>query len=157
MRRADREISDFAQMLTIMDACECLRLGFIDGDEVYMVPLNFGYEVTANRELTLYCHGARAGRKMDLACKRNRAGFEMDCRHDLITAETACDFSYLYASVMGSGTVSVLDAPADKIHGLTQVMRHYAPRREFHFMPEMVRDVGVIALQVTSWSCKAHS
>ncbi len=156
MRRTDREISDFQQMLAIMEACECLRLGFIDGEEIYMVPLNFGYEVTGDNELTIYCHGAHVGRKIDLARKLDRAGFEMDCKHELMTAELACDFSFMYASVMGSGTVRVLDNPEDKIHGLTQIMRHYDPSREFHFEPEMVRAVGVIELKVTDWSCKAH-
>ena len=44
MRRSDREVTDPKQIRDIIDHCTCCRLGFWDGQEVYILPLNFGYE-----------------------------------------------------------------------------------------------------------------
>lgn len=42
MRRKDREVLDYQEMLNIMHSYDCCRLGFIDDDSTYIVPLNFG-------------------------------------------------------------------------------------------------------------------
>ena len=44
MRRSDREITDPARIAGIISRCACCRVGFCDDGEVYIVPLNFGYE-----------------------------------------------------------------------------------------------------------------
>ena len=61
MRRKDREITDSARIDAVIRGCDCCRLGFCDAGEVYILPLNFGYE---NREgkRTFYFHSAREGR-----------------------------------------------------------------------------------------------
>lgn len=38
MRRTDREILDFEQMLAVVEACSCCRLGLIDEAGAYIVP-----------------------------------------------------------------------------------------------------------------------
>ena len=43
MRRKDREITDFEQMRAILDACDCARLGLVDEQGAYIVPMNFGW------------------------------------------------------------------------------------------------------------------
>lgn len=68
MRRKEREITDYNTMLEIVRKCDCLRLGFVDGDDAYIVPLNYGYE-DKDGELVIYCHGAKDGRKADLIKK----------------------------------------------------------------------------------------
>ena len=45
------------------------RLGFVDGDDAYIVPLNYGYE-DKDGELVIYCHGAKDGRKAEDVYKR---------------------------------------------------------------------------------------
>lgn len=58
MRRKDREITDFAAMTDIVQACRCCRLGLTDTDgTAYIVPLNFGFTVE-DKTLTLWFHGA---------------------------------------------------------------------------------------------------
>ena len=51
IRRKDRAITDYHQMLEIMNQCDC-RLGLQDDESVYIVPLNFGFKAD-NEELTL--------------------------------------------------------------------------------------------------------
>lgn len=65
MRRQDREVTDSARIREIISSCSVCRLGFCDGDEVYIVPLNFGYE-EVDGKYVFYFHGAKAGRKAEL-------------------------------------------------------------------------------------------
>ena len=44
MRRKDREVTNSAKIADIISRCTCCRIGFYDEKEVYIVPLNFGYE-----------------------------------------------------------------------------------------------------------------
>lgn len=45
MRRVDREVTDFLKMTDIMKNCECCRLGLVDKNEAYIVPMNFWIEI----------------------------------------------------------------------------------------------------------------
>ena len=82
MRRKDREITDPAKMEDVVRRCVCCRIGFCDQGEVYIVPLNFGYE-KKDGVYTFYFHGAREGRKIDLMQASPRVGFEMDTGYAL--------------------------------------------------------------------------
>lgn len=68
MRKANRAITDFDEIKALIDSCDTIRLGFVDGDEAYIVPLSFGFEAE-NGEFTFYVHGAKAGRRHTLAKK----------------------------------------------------------------------------------------
>lgn len=103
MRRKDREITNYDKMLEIMKSCDCCRIGLNDKDGVYIIPLNFGYEENSGI-LTLYFHGASEGKKIDLIKQQNTASFEMDTKHQLVEADVACSYSYLYQSIMGKGS-----------------------------------------------------
>ena len=45
MRRKDREVTGFSEIMKIVEQCEIVRLGLSDGDYPYIVPKNFAYEV----------------------------------------------------------------------------------------------------------------
>lgn len=155
MRRKDREIRDFTKMIEILKACDCCRIGLVDGNEAYIVPMNFGYEVM-NDELILYFHCAKEGRKIELIPKQRFVAFEMDTKHTLTGGETACEFSFRYQCIMGKGTMEILEENDAKIHGLRKVMAHYAEEKEWEFMQALLDRVYVLKLTVTEWSCKEH-
>lgn len=155
MRRTDREIKRFDQMLEILNSCDCCRIGCWDGENVYIVPLNFGYEVN-NETLILYFHSAKEGRKIDLIKQHKTIGFEMDTRHELVEGATACGFSYRYQSIIGTGAVSMITDRTEKIHGLTQIMSHYSPKQHWNFSGQMIDLAAVMKVEVTEWSCKQH-
>ena len=64
MRRKDREVKDPETVKALMNRCHCCRLGFNDNGEVYIVPLNFGWEETASG-FVFYFHSAKEGHKID--------------------------------------------------------------------------------------------
>ena len=57
MRRKDREIGDPEKINEMIRACHCCRLGFQDVEDVYIVPLNFGFEERDGKRI-FYFHGA---------------------------------------------------------------------------------------------------
>lgn len=155
MRRKDREVTQQERILEIIARCDCCRLGFADGEEVYIVPLNFGF-LQDEAGLHLYFHGAGEGRKADLIRTLGRAAFEMDTGHQVKEHEQACGHSFLYQSVMGQGRIVQVEDQEEKIAGLRCVMAHYSPKSGWEFPPQALEKTGVFRLDVTQLSCKEH-
>ena len=123
MRRKDREVLDEMKIDEFIRNCDCCRIGFYDkeNDEVYIVPLNFGYSNVDNKRI-FYFHGAKEGRKIDLISKTNKVTFEMDSNHELIVGKMACNYSERYQSVMGTGIVSFVGNKEEKAKALNEIM-----------------------------------
>lgn len=155
MRRKDREIVDFSKVIEILDASEVCRLGFVDGEEVYIVPMNYGYELDGEK-IVFYFHGAGDGRKIDLIRKNSKASFEIDLKHELVKGEKACDFSYKYQSLMGVGNIGIVKDEEGKIHGLDVLMNKFAQGKKLEYNEALLNRMAVIKLEVETWSCKEH-
>lgn len=50
MRLAKREVTDPEQLRAIVDACPAVRIGAVDGEGVFVVPMSFGYDWEAGSE-----------------------------------------------------------------------------------------------------------
>ena len=155
MRRKDREVTDPMRIADVISRCTCCRIGFHDAGEVYIVPLNFGYEA-ADNTYTFFFHGAKEGRKIDLIAKSPHVGFEMDTDYALNEADIACGWSARFQSVVGNGVVSMVSEPEEKKRGLSLLMEHNTGKREWSFHEKMLEAVAVFKLEVTKLSCKEH-
>lgn len=155
MRRKDREVTDFGRIAEIINECDCCRLGLVDGNEAYIVPMNFGFD-TADGKLSLYFHCASEGRKLDLLGRNKTVSFEMDTNHALTMGERGCDWSFKYSCVMGTGTVTELDDRDEKIYALNRIMAHYSGSDNFEFDERYLKVVTILRLYVDSLSCKEH-
>lgn len=153
MRNAKREVKDEKYIDEIILACDCCRLGMIDGDEVYIVPLNFGYE-NENGKKVFYFHGAKEGRKIDLIGNGAKVGFELDRNHELKSADTACDFAFVYQSVIGNGKAVLLEDKEEKAKGLKSIMKHYTGKTDWEMKDQVINSTAVIKLEVEALSCK---
>lgn len=50
MRRKDREISDYNEIVYVMNRCEVLRIGMVDSEgKPYIVPLTFGLDLEGEK------------------------------------------------------------------------------------------------------------
>lgn len=145
MRRKDREITDFDEMLKIIDKCDTCRLAINDDEFPYIVPLNFGTDIV-DGQLYLYFHSANAGTKLDLLRKNNKVTFEMDCEHNIILYEERMSCTMGYASVIGHGTVEFVD-DEDKFDALKKLMRHYHSE-DFAFNRDMMKVTAVFRVKV---------
>lgn len=155
MRRKDREVTDFGKMMEMLKACDCCRLGLVDGTQAYIVPMNFGYEQDG-QQLTLYFHCAKEGRKMNLLPKQDLVAFEMDTRHELVEGNSPGACTFLYQCIMGTGRLELLLSPEERIHGLGKIMAHYTGREQWEFGEQALAAVNVLKLTVKEWSCKEH-
>ena len=104
MRRRDREITDLEEMRYVLDTCKVIHIGLHDDDDIYILPMNYGYTLEEG-QLTFYLHGGMRGKKLDLIRKCSNAAFEMDCDHKLVEGRTACQYAFGYARIMGKGTI----------------------------------------------------
>ena len=153
MRRSDRQVENTDTILEIISACNCCRIGFSDNDEVYIVPMSFGFEYS-NGTLTLWFHSAPEGRKITLSASSPNVGFEMDTGYDLHASDIPCSFSTSFSSVIGTGTISLVSTEAEKRRGLRLIMEHTAGTKPEDF--PSIEKVAVLRLDVKSFSCKHH-
>ncbi len=155
MRRKDREITDIDQIYKVMDECVCCRLGFVDDEEVYIVPLNFGYAINGE-STTLYFHSAGEGRKIELIKKCKKVGFEMDSGYSLTTGELACDYTASFKSIIGTGNISIVSSETEKIIALKRIMYQSTQLEDWQFNAQMLNAVCIIKLEINKMSCKIH-
>ncbi len=125
MRRSDREIKEFDDIVAVMKKCDVCRIALNHGGYPYILPLNFGMSVVDGR-IELYFHGAMEGLKYGLMERDNRAGFEMDCAHRLVTEQKgkSCSCTMEYESVVGRGRLEIL-SDEEKQSALQSLMEHY--------------------------------
>lgn len=151
MRRSDREITDFHDMIKVMERCDVCRLALNDGDYPYILPLNFGMQVI-NGQIILYFHGAKEGKKYDLFKQDNRASFEMDCAHRLVTDEATGNCTMEYESIIGRGRVEIVHEE-EKYEALCILMAHYH-KENFPFNQAMIPHTVVFKLTVEQMTGK---
>lgn len=145
MRRSDREVTRFEDIVAIMRKCDVCRVALNDDGYPYIVPLNFGMTVD-DGVITLYFHGALEGTKYELMRKDGRAAFEMDCGHRLVTDAGRGSCTMAYESVAGRGRMEILN-DEEKEHALRILMEHYH-QEEFPYNQAVVPKTNVFRLVV---------
>ena len=159
MRRANRQITDPAEVRALIERCHTVRVGAVDEDGVFVVPLNFGYEWVGGR-LVLYLHSASEGRKAEAFSRGPRVAIEMVVELGVITGGYACAYSFSYQSIMGSGLISPVANVDEKRRALELIMRHMAPGAprdssgKFSFSDEAVERVAIFRIDVDELAAK---
>lgn len=157
MRLKKREITDPEILNEILESCEVVRIGAMDEDGMFIVPMNYGYEIQEEKgslQVCLYLHGAKEGRKAAAFATNPRVAVEMDYNHEVITGDYTCAYSYAYRSIMGNGTITEVTEPEAKIKGLEKIMAHLAPGAKIAFLPEMVERVAVWRIDINTFTGK---
>ena len=144
MRRKDKEITDTEEIERIIKRAISCRIGLVDNDEPYVVPVCFGYERNA-----LYFHGALEGRRVELIKKNNKICFEIDTDVKVVRNEEPCKWAMKYRSVIGVGRAHILESDEEKSHGLRLIMRQYSGDK-FNFSKLEVDSVLVVRVEIES-------
>ena len=155
MRRKDREVTDPVRIDTIIQTCDCCRLGFSEKNGAYILPLNFAY-TRLDGQPQFYFHCAKAGRKLELLAQNANVGFELDTNHTLVSGDAGCDFSFRYQSVIGTGTLEAIDMIDEKKEALRRIVAHYSDREAWSFTDAQADAVVVLKLTVREMACKEH-
>lgn len=150
--RREREITDINEIDGILGKAKIIHLGLVDGDEPYVVPMNYGYTMEDGK-LTIYLHGATQGYKLDLMRANPKVFFEIDCDITPIEGNVACQYGTAYSSVMGRGTARILEEVSEKKTALSIFMKSQTGK-DFEFNDKMVSAVSVIRIDVSEYTAK---
>ena len=149
MRRADREITDPAQVAALLKRERVLYLAMCDGDIPYVLPLSYGYD----GDRTLFIHSAAAGRKLEVLRRHPRVCFAIAPDQELTKGEVSCGWSFKYRSVVGEGIAHFVEDEAEKRQGLDVLMRQHGGQGG-DYQPENVTKTAVLRIEITSLSGK---
>jgi uncharacterized protein len=150
MRNVKKEIVDRDELHRILDEAMVMRLGMLDGDRPYVVPLNFAREGD-----DLWFHAAKAGHKLDCLRAAPAVCVEVDTFIRLCTGPRACDdWSSSYESVIGFGTAAIVEDPDAKLRGLRALMRKYSGREDWEFPGASVRGTAVVRIRLDTLTGK---
>ncbi len=120
MRRSDLEITDFDEIVAVIERCDTMHVG-INGDGYpYVVPLSYGYEAK-DGHVTLYFHGAGKGLKHELLDRDPRVCVEMSTL--LRYVQKGLYLSCEYESAIGYGKARRVTGD-EAIHGLKLMVKH---------------------------------
>ena len=147
MRRNDREITDNSKIEAFIQKEDIIRVAFYDKGDIFIVPVNYGFRKEKD-SYVFFFHGAKAGRKFELAKESPKVGFEIDGRYELLEADIACNFSAKFQSVIGTGTLSLVEEKEEKIIGLDCLMKQTTNKTEWEYNDAMLNGVAVLRLDV---------
>ena len=153
LTRREREITDINKILEILNTAKVLHLGLVDGDEPYVVPMNYGY-IYENEKLTIYLHGARRGRKLDVMRKNPKVFFEAECDLVPFEGDIACRYGIAYSSIMGKGIAEIIDEDAEEKKKALSLLMKAQTGKDFEFEDKMVAFVSIIKITVSEFTAK---
>lgn len=152
LTRREQEITDINEIIRILDESKIAHLGLVDGDEPYVVPMNYGY-IMENGKLTIYLHGANRGRKLDLIRANPKVFFEAECDLVPFEGDVACRYGIAYSSIMGKGTAEIIEDVEEKKLALSVLMKTQTGK-DFEFEDKMTTIVSIIKINVSEYTAK---
>ena len=150
--RREQEVTDPGRIREILDKSKVVHIGMADGDEPYVVPMNYGYTLEDGK-LTFYVHGAKWGRKLDVIRANPKVFCTLECDVVPFDGDIACRYGTTYASVMGLGKAEVLEAVEEKKKGLSILMKTQTGK-DFTFDDKMASIVSVIRIDIAEYTAK---
>ena len=152
LTRREKLITDIDTVIDILEKSKVVHLGLVDGDEPYVVPMNYGYTMDDGK-LTLWFHGATQGRKYDIIRKNPKVFFEMECDLQPFEGEVACKYGISYSSLMGRGIAVIVEDSQEKQDALKFLMKTQTGM-DFEFNDKLASVVGVIRVDVSDYTAK---
>jgi len=150
MRRKDKEITSESEIKAIIKKAGVCRLGMVNGNKPYIVPLCFGYH-----DNNLYFHGTLKGQRIDILRKNPNVCFEFDLITEPVESENPCDWGMKYQSVIGFGKAVFIDRLDEKHKALSIIMAQYS-KRQFQFPENSLKITSVFKVEIESMTGK-HS
>lgn len=148
----EKLVTDMNEIVKILDNSKVVHVGMIDGDEPYVVPMNYGYTLEDGK-LTLWLHCAKRGRKLDVLRANNKVFFEMECGIQPFDGDIACRYGISYSSIMGRGTAEIVEDVEIKKAALTHLMKAQTGMH-FDFEDKMASIVSIIKIDTVEFTAK---
>ena len=152
LTKRERQITDEAQILHILDTAKILHLGLCADNVPYVVPMNYGY-THEDGKLVIYLHSAVRGKKLDMIRANPKVFFEIDCDLVPFESELPCQYGLAYSSVMGKGIARIVDDVEEKKKAMSILMKTQTGK-DFTFEDRLVSIVAVIRIDVEAYTAK---
>ena len=152
MTRREQQVTDINEIIQILEKSKVVHVGMIDGDEPYVVPMNYGH-IFEDGKLTLYLHGAVRGRKIDVLKTNPKVFFEMCCDVTPFEGDVACRYGTTYASIMGRGLATIIEDVEEKKSALSRLMKTQTGK-DFTFEDKLTTVVSVIRIDTLEFTAK---
>ncbi|MCB2227487.1 MAG: pyridoxamine 5'-phosphate oxidase family protein [Desulfarculaceae bacterium] len=147
MRRAPRKekmhITDEALVMGILERGNLLSLALCSDGQPYVVPMNYGLH-----DGRIYMHTGVKGLKMEILAANPRVSFTVMEGVEFVKAEQPCEWDTRYRSVVGLGACRVVEDQAEKLAGLEAIAKHCGHGAGEQMLPEKVRMVAVLAIEI---------
>ncbi len=139
-----KEVTDLKIIENILKEANWCELAMSDGDQPYIVPLNYGYFDNA-----LYIHCATQGMKLNVIRKNPKVAFNitLDAKYleGLLTMR--------YRSVNGVGKACIIEDEDGKREALNHLTGHFGAEPVRH-SPESLKTIVMIKVAIESLTCK---
>ena len=116
VRRKDKEITDEAAMRKILKTTQYVTIAMSNDNRPYLVSISHGYDEENN---CVYFHCANEGKKMDYLRANASVWGQVVIDGGYVHGEC----SHLYASVMFSGRVTLLEDRDERWHAISLMTR----------------------------------
>ena len=151
MRRKERQITDENTLQEILKNAIICRVAFQgDGEFPYVLPMNYGY-----KNGVLYFHCAPQGKKLELIRQNPKVAFEITEHKELVPGKKSCEWTEHYRSILGTGTMSIVEDFTEKVQGLDILMHHHGKLKNA-YDPSLIDRLLVLKLTIHSMTGKAH-
>lgn len=121
MKRKKQEIRTLPEIVAVLERCPTLRLGLMNHDFPYVVPVSFGLEVAGDK-VVIYFHTSPTGLKADCLARNDHVCIEADIFYRV--EPTKIGITARYESVIGVGRARRLEGE-EKLRGLRRLVEHY--------------------------------
>ena len=152
MRKTNQEIKDHSITEEILASSIICRIAMTDGNRPYLLPFNYGY-----KNKCIYIHSALEGKKLDVLRLNNSVCFEIDHKVQIIEDKKACKWTTVYRSVVGYGTVDILEGLEEKEKGLKIIMSQHGAAEQTDFEPSNIDRMLILKLKISELSTKQSS
>jgi nitroimidazol reductase NimA-like FMN-containing flavoprotein (pyridoxamine 5'-phosphate oxidase superfamily) len=148
MRRKDKQITDGAEIESIINKAKICQIALSDNNDPYVFPVCFGY-----KDRTIFFHSAPEGKKIDLINKNPKVCFQIHTDTNLLSAEKGCDWSIRFRSVTGFGKAEFIDGIEAKIRAIQIILKQYSNER-YEISPESLEKTALIQIKIESMTGK---
>ena len=143
MQRKNQEIIDRNVIEEILSKSLICRIGMICNGVPYIVPLNYGYTMNA-----IYIHSASEVKKMDILKANNKVCFEIEDTTEIIRKDLSCDWATKYRSLIGYGTIEIINDEEQKKRGLDIIMAQHGKKENTVYKETQVEKIVILKLTI---------
>lgn len=145
MRRNEKEIKDQSVIESIIKKSKVMRLALCDGNQPYIIPLNFGYVNSV-----FYFHSANEGKKLDIIQKNPLVCIEIDAEIGIVPDPDgkACNWGATFESIIASGKAEIVLDKQEKIKGLDLIMKQYS-EDQFEYGDNALNGVTLVKIVIS--------